>query len=309
MAISPRLIRRRISSVQNTRKITRAMEMVSAAKMRRAVAAALQSRAYANLGWNMVSALRESVDEASHPLLRRRSGETGERAHGPGVRMMYVVMASDRGLCGGFNASLFRELQRDVKKYEDCELEFVTVGKKAEQFVRRMQWNLVASVTDISTAPTIEKLRPVATIAIDAFSSQRVGRIRIAFTDFISSLRQQPRVRTLLPIERFEELGPRRAVPDDQQQEIQAITEFLFEPSPKFVLDAMLPRLVELQIYQAYLDTGASEHSARMMAMQSASDAALEMIDDLTLRFNQARQSMITQEIAEISAGRAALAT
>ncbi|MBI4449459.1 ATP synthase F1 subunit gamma [Candidatus Uhrbacteria bacterium] len=306
MAISPRLIRRRIRSVSNTKKITKAMELVAAAKMRRAVAAALKTRAYAKLAWGMVDALQGTVGEEVHPLLRKSS------VNGQVSNVLYVVMASDRGLCGGFNAALFREVVRDVQhsRFQIPDSRFVTIGRKAEQFIRRMGWNLAASFTNIAVAPTVAELRPIARLAMDAFTSGDVDEVRIAFTDFISSLRQQPRVKTLLPLQRIEEVGvkavsqsgSRFQIPDSRFR-----AEFLFEPSPRAVLDQLLPRVVELQTYQCYLETGAAEHSARMLAMRSASDSAGEMIDDLTLTFNQARQSLITREIAEISAGSAAL--
>ncbi|MDO8462791.1 MAG: ATP synthase F1 subunit gamma [bacterium] len=305
MAVSPRLIRRRITSVQNTRKITSAMEMVAAAKMRRAVAAALQSRAYAHLAWEMVTSLTGVVTEAMHPLLRQAS----DGAHAD-AGVLYMVMASDRGLCGGFNAQLFRTLQRDVRERAEQRVQFVTIGKKAEQFIKRQGWELVASFTDKSVAPKIAELRPAARLAMDAFTRGEVTSVRIAFTDFMSALQQRPIVRTLLPLQRFAELGPQAGVPANAERAPSArgATTILMEPSPHAVLSTMLPRLVELQVYQAYLDTGASEHSARMVAMRSASDAASEMIDALSLSFNRARQAVITQEIAEISAGSAALA-
>lgn len=354
MAISPRLIRRRIRSVSNTKKITKAMELVAAAKMRRAVAAALKTRAYAKLAWGMVDALQGTVAEEMHPLLRG-SKQPANRQQPPAQRVLYVVMASDRGLCGGFNAAMFRELVKNVQSIRHFEgahatekshksvdashdvrslvkLEMtrcVVIGKKAEQFVRRQGWSLTASFTNIAVAPTVAELRPIARLAMDAFVAGDVDEVRIAFTDFISSLRQQPRVRRLLPLERIEEVGThharhfegaqatekshKRAGASDDVRSLAKLemtngrTEFLFEPSPKAVLDQLLPRVVELQTYQCYLETGASEHSARMLAMRSASDSAGEMIDDLTLTFNQARQSLITREIAEISAGSAAL--
>lgn len=354
MAISPRLIRRRIRSVQNTKKITKAMELVAAAKMRRAVAAALKTRAYANLAWGMVEALRETGGEEFHPLLRQSGTSVAKRVYGrmrdlqhDGRSVLYVVMASDRGLCGGFNAAMFREVMRDVhvprhfdrsapQRAERRNLDsadrglataappsfettkWVAVGKKAEQFVRRQGWDLVASFTNVSVAPTVAELRPIARLAMDAFVNGEVDEVRLAFTDFVSSLRQQPRVRMLLPLQRIAEVGVdsgehgtvlyKTAAAYNTKPAGGMVTEFLFEPDPKSVLDAMLPRLVELQVYQCYLETGASEHSARMLAMRSASDSAAEMIDDLSLTFNQARQSLITREIAEISAGRAALA-
>lgn len=319
MALSPRLIRRRIRSVGNTKKITKAMELVAAAKMRRAVAAALKTRAYANLAWGMIGALEGLVGEALHPLLRSRRTTTTPRGREP-ERVLYIVMASDRGLCGGFNTALFRELLRNVAIYNDGERydnqdqmriarsSCIAIGKKSEQVIRRKGWELVASFTNVSVAPTVAELRPVARMAMDAFTSGQVQEVRIAFTDFISSLRQQPRVRTLLPLQQMEEVGPAKTHHAELKiQNVQA--GFLFEPNPQHILDAMLPRLVELQVYQCYLETGASEHSARMLAMRNASESAEEMINDLTLTFNQARQAMITREIAEISAGRAALST
>ncbi|MFH1430102.1 MAG: ATP synthase F1 subunit gamma [Candidatus Uhrbacteria bacterium] len=304
MAISPRLIRRRIKSVQNTRKITKAMEMVAAAKMRRAVDAALRTRAYAQLAWKMIGALQGTVDEEVHPLLRVASSL--ERS---ASRILYIVMASDRGLCGGFNAQLFKMLLEDVREHASdpsC-VRFVSIGKKAEQFLRRKGWNLEASFVDVAVAPKVAELRPISQIAIDAFTRGEVDEVRLVFTDFVSSLRQQPVARTLLPLQRIAEIGigePEEAL---NTQEETIVQEFLFEPDPKLVLDAMLPRLTELQVYQSYLETGASEHSARMFAMRSASDAASDMIQSLTLSLNRARQAMITSEIAEISAGRAAL--
>ncbi|MFH1098469.1 MAG: ATP synthase F1 subunit gamma [Candidatus Uhrbacteria bacterium] len=342
MAVSPRLIRGRIRSVQNTKKITKAMELVAASKMRRAVAAALRTRAYAKLAWEMVEALGGTVREETHPLLRSGKSEIRNPKSESAGRVLYLVMASDRGLCGGFNAQLFREIGRDLSARATRSVEmaqWIAIGKKTEQFVRRMGWNLVASFTNIGVAPTVAELRPIARLAMDAFTNGEVDEVRIAFTDFVSSLRQVPRVRTLLPLRRIEEVviastchsegalateeshtmanagnGARSfARPNFSLENLGGLrmtkggVEFLFEPDPKSVLDAMLPRLVELQVYQTYLETGASEHSARMLAMRNASDAALEMIDDLSLTLNQARQSLITREIAEISAGRAAL--
>jgi F-type H+-transporting ATPase subunit gamma len=211
---------------------------------------------------------------------------------------------------------------RDVQRGGVGDASFITIGKKSEQFVRRQGWNLTASFTNLSVAPTIAELRPVARLTITAFTDHAVDEVRIAFTDFVSSLRQQPHVRTLLPLQRIAGVGEAGIHDDGRRGGVHPLpqagvtpaptggsaTEFLFEPSPDAVLAQMLPRLVDLQVYQCYLETGASEHSARMLAMRNASDSAGEMIDDLTLTFNQARQAMITREIAEIAAGRAAIA-
>ncbi|MBI2483514.1 ATP synthase F1 subunit gamma [Candidatus Uhrbacteria bacterium] len=310
MAISPRLIRRRIRSVQNTRKITKAMELVAAAKMRRAVAAALRTRAYAKLAWEMVDALHGSVAEELHPLLRSAvpaSEMRGAPAAASSTRALYVVIASDRGLCGGFHAQLFREMTKGATHVPSA-TRWVVVGKKAEQFVRRQGGALVASFTNLSVAPTIADLRPLARLVMEEFTEHRADVVRIVYTDFISSLRQMPRVQTLLPLQRMSGLGVGSESHPSPAPHASGIPDMLFEPNPQAVLDQVLPRLVELQVYQCVLESGASEHSARMLAMRSASDAAGEMIDHLTLTFNQARQSLITREIAEISAGRAALA-
>lgn len=311
MALSPRLIRRRIRSVHNTKKITKAMELVAAAKMRRAVAAAHRTRAYANLAWRMVGALEGAIGEDLHPLLRGSNEPSAYPRHPRSTSassvMLYIIMASDRGLCGGFNAQLFRAVQRDAER-GGITPRCVAVGKKAEQFIHRQGWELSASFTNISVAPTVAELRPIARLATDAFTEHAVDEVRVAFTNFISSLRQQPRVRTLLPLQRGEEVGVESPRAYSHIGTLATPAEFLFAPGPQEIIDAMLPRLVELQVYQAFLETGASEHSARMFAMRNASDAAKEMIDGLTLTFNQSRQAMITREIAEISAGRAAIA-
>ena len=202
MPLSPRLIRRRIRSVQNTKKITKAMELVAAAKMRRAVAAALKTRAYAKLAWEMVDALGGTVGEDVHPLLRGANGGAVPLRQEKSARPLFVVMASDRGLCGGFNAALFREVLRGIGNLTShvSRFTFVSIGKKAEQFIRRQGWNLTASFTNITVAPTVAELRPIARLAMDAFTNGAVDEVRVAFTDFVSSLRQQPCVRTLLPL-------------------------------------------------------------------------------------------------------------
>lgn len=304
-------IRGKIKSVENTKKITKAMELVAAAKMRRAVAAALRTRAYAKLAWEMVDALQGSLTEELHPLLRRSAGASEDWGTPPqrkaDVRTLYIMIASDRGLCGGFHAALFREALRECGARAPnvfAQAAWVTMGKKAEQFIRRQGGNLIASFANAAVAPTLVELRPLARIAMDAFVGGTVDEVRVVYTDFISSLRQAPRVQVLLPLQRMRGMGADTEVTPPTGT---GVTEVLFEPNPVIVLNQVLPRLVELQVYQCVLETGASEHSARMLAMRNASDAAREMIDDLTLTLNQARQSLITREIAEISAGRAAL--
>lgn len=321
MAVSTRLIRHRIKSVGNTKKITKAMELVSASKMRRAVNSVLSSRAYATLAWETLMALSKLTDSSLHPLLARREQVK---------KILVILIASDRGLCGGFNAQVLREAVKKIKFLESVEgqkpqIEFVTLGKKGQDAAKRFGWKVVATFNGLTAVPSAEALRPVATMAIDDFKKTVYDKVFIAYTDFISSLKQAPRFREILPFTKIDDLAEKIKVNKGQAplQDIseEEITEkhfaldenllysyqYVFEPSPAIVLEAILPRLVEVQIYQALLESSASEHSARMMAMKNATEAANDMIDDLTFTFNQARQAVITREIAEISAGKAAL--
>ncbi|MEK7606972.1 MAG: ATP synthase F1 subunit gamma [Patescibacteria group bacterium] len=306
MAVSTRIIKSRIKSVQNTKKITKAMELVSAAKMRRAIQSVLASRPYSTLAWNMVSDLAKVTDIAHHPLLSRR----------PAVRKIGIIcITSDRGLCGGFNAQILKAVavfaKDRAKEAVDCE--FILVGKKGQDVARRMGWQVAAAFAGFTGALSISQIQPVASLAAADFISGKYDAVMLAYTDFISTLKQAPRVLQLLPLNRISGLGevgeslPRKEAGESEKKRLSAGYEYSFEPSPQRVLDVMLPRLIESQIYQALFESSASEHSARMMAMKSATDSAAEMIGDLAFSYNQARQAAITREIAEISAGKAAL--
>lgn len=306
MAVSTRIIRRRIKSVTSTKKITKAMELVSAAKMRKAVQAVLASRPYSRSAWRAVTELSKTTDSALHPLLRQEA---------KGGRDLVILFASDRGLCGGFVSQLVKTFATFVKDLDADRLDVIAVGRKGQDAVVRRGYRLIASFQDISIAPSAAEVRPIAKLAADGFSAGTYDRVFLAYTDYRSAISQKPMVVPLLPLAPIAGLG--EAMVDGQQNAAQpadagekldlAATEYLFEPSPSAVLDVMLPRLVESQIYQAVLESSASEQSTRMMAMRSATDAATEMIDDLSLTYNQARQAGITREIAEISSGKAAL--
>ncbi|MFH2062611.1 MAG: ATP synthase F1 subunit gamma [bacterium] len=302
MPISTRLIRRRIKSVTSTRKITKAMELVAASKMRRAVSSVLASRPYAEAAWRAIREMARVTDAGLHPLLSTKPGAG---------RTLVVVFTSDRGLCGGFNSQLLRKLNAFVAALpEGTEVDYVTVGKKGQTAVRRTGGNIVATFTELSNHPTVADLRPIADLATADFTAGKYEAVHLAFTDYVSALVQKPRLSQLLPIARIEGLGEVSEAIRQGQGEVPGLAagqEYLFEPSPREVLDEMLPRLVEAQVYQALLESSASEHSARMLAMRTASDSAGEMIDSLTLTYNQARQAGITAEIAEISSGKAAL--
>lgn len=289
-------IRRRIKSVGSTQKITKAMELVAASKMRRAVQQALATRAYAKAAWDILTNVSISTDHELHPLLTER----------PVKRTALIVVTSDRGLAGGLNANVVRKTLEAVKS-EGKEVDVISLGSKGADGLRRAGANLVAAFQNPHAHPTISDLAPIVKIAVDDFTAAKYDKVLVAYTDFVSTLNQKARVRQVLPI-RKEEL---KQVLDDVSPDLGEakpfINPYLFEPSPDAVLEKMLRNLVESQIYQVVLESLASEHAARMVAMRNANEAAEELIEDLNLTYNQARQAGITREIAEISAGRAAL--
>ncbi|MEK7073166.1 MAG: ATP synthase F1 subunit gamma [Patescibacteria group bacterium] len=310
MAISPRIIRRRIKSVANTRKITRAMELVAAAKMRRAVAASQRSRAYAALARDMLAHLATVTESGAHVLLAVK----------PVKRILLIVITSHRGLCGGFNANMLRRAvaqaksparmavhrvagSTDILPAVDVFVDVVAVGRKGEDAFRRAHVPVVASFRIAGDLPVAAEARPIAQLAMREFTEGKYEKVVVAYTDFISSLVQVPKFRQLLPIS---PVDMEKMLVGVEDAPVFSTQETIFEPDAARVLDQMLPRLVEVLTYQAMLESSASEHSSRMLAMRNASDAAEEMIDDLTLTYNGARQAGITREIAEIAAGSAA---
>jgi F-type H+-transporting ATPase subunit gamma len=298
MGVNTKAINRRIKSVVNTKKITKAMELVAASKMRKAVAAVLASRPYAQMAWSLVTRLEQRGEDA-HPLLVRSKSE----------RTLAILVTSDRGLCGGFNAQVLRVASEFVRAKPQESVDFIAIGKRGEAWIKRRRLPLKASFGDVLAggAPPVSKIRPLARMAKNGFVDGSYGEVTIIYTDFVSSILQKPRHKTLLPLKRDSELG--EVVGHSEiHPNAKVNEEYVFEPDPRTVLDQLLPRVAEAQLYQAMLESLASEHSARMLAMKNATDSATDMIDDLRLSFNQARQAGITQEIAEISAGRAALA-
>lgn len=305
MAGQTREIRRRIRSVTNTRKVTKAMELVASAKMRRAVQAVLASRAYATQAWELVLNLAERTAAELHPLLRPTSFPGTPTTHNIGV----VVISSNRGLVGGFNTQLVLEVRRTLQKHVGQATalgKIILNGKKARSLVTKYRYEGVADFDKPDLLTGVEEVRPMAKEVMQGFIERRYERVFIAYTDFVSTLVQRPRVKQLLPLQRDAELGAVGTATAESPSRLAAL-EFLFEPNPDVVLEALLPRLVESQLYQAVLESNASEHAARMVAMRNASEAAGDLIDDLTLTYNQARQASITQDLSEISASRAAL--
>jgi F-type H+-transporting ATPase subunit gamma len=288
MAANTRDIRRRIKSVKNTAQITKAMQMVAASKMRRAQQAAMAGRAYAELMNRVLASLKADEDEsASHPLLDAR----------PVKRELAIVVSTDKGLCGALNSNLFREISAFPAETTD----FVTCGRKGVQFLARSKRQLLADFP-LRDAPTNFDTKVVSKFAIEKYLAGEVDKVSVVYTDFINTLTQQPRVSQILPIVA---LKAELAVGEAEEQ--GEAREYLFEPDPRQVLEAILPHYIHFQLYQMVLDARASEHSARMVAMKNATDNAKQIIKDLTLEYNKIRQASITTEILEIATAQMAL--
>lgn len=317
-------IQHRIKSINNTKKITKAMGMVSAFKMRRAIEVVLKTRTYSNLSWQIVLNLSQiknnDNDKELHPLLMKR-----KKIKKVGI----ILITSNRGLCGGFNASIINKVNESIKKYQyegtkaSVDAEFILVGKRGGAIYHQHGHNIVAQFSKLDLASEINEIIPVAKIIIKEYLNKKYDKIMVAYTDFVSISKQIPRVKQLLPIDISEEDNYLGIVGRDERIGINKefikkkkekylnkdkfTYEYVFEPNPREVLDEMIPRLIEVQLFQALLESNASEHSARMSAMNQATEAAGDLVDELKLFYNKARQASITAEIAEISAGANAL--
>ena len=283
-----REIRTKIKSVANTRKVTRALEMVSASKIRKAQDLMRASRPYARAMRQVIGHIAHATAEYKHPFMVTRQNVK---------RVGYVVISTDRGLCGGLNANLFRRLLADIRDWQGkgVEVDVVTIGSKASAFFKRLKVNMVGSVTHLGERPQIAQLIGVIKVMLDAYSAGRIDRLNLAYNDFVNTMTQKPTVDQLLPL------------PPSQQVVTAHNWDYLYEPDPETVMEHVLTRYVESLVYQAALENLASEHAARMVAMKSASDNATKAIDSLTLVYNKARQAAITQEISEIVGGAAAV--
>lgn len=283
-----REIRTKIKSVQNTRKVTRALEMVSASKIRRAQDLMKASRPYAHLMRQLIGHVAKANTEYQHPFLVERA----EVSH-----VGFVVVSTDRGLCGGLNANLFRKVLGEIRDWQakGAEVDVVCIGQKATAFFKRLKVNLVGSVTHLGERPRVDQLIGAIKVMMDSYMDGRVDRLFLSYNDFVNTMTQKITVDQLLPLLASDDL-------DNKHQ-----WDYLYEPSAPEIMDHVLTRYIESLVYQAVLENLASEHAARMVAMKSASDNATKAIDNLTLVYNKARQAAITQEISEIVGGAAAV--
>ncbi|HEX7363875.1 MAG TPA: ATP synthase F1 subunit gamma [Dehalococcoidia bacterium] len=279
--ISTRVLRRRIRSIQSTAKITRAMEMIATAKMRRAQDQALAGRPYSDKITQVIAdlAAESSGDNVTHPLLKKRKVN----------KIAVIHITSDRGLCGGLNANMNRLTGRFILE-QKIPVTLVTVGKKGRDFMFRQRQDVRAEFTKISDRPAMLDTLPISRIITDDYSTGYVDQVYLAYTRFVTTMVQNPTLELLLPIEPA-------PIPKTETK------EYIYEPDPAFVLNELLPRFVEMRVYHAILEAIASEQSARMVAMRSATDNANDVMQELTLILNKARQEMITTELLDITGG------
>ncbi|NOK62106.1 MAG: F0F1 ATP synthase subunit gamma [Chloroflexi bacterium AL-W] len=284
---STREIRRRIKSVKNLSQITRAMEMVSASRMRRAQRNVLATRPYAD----------RLLDVMSELMARSSGGRRGSLLEvRPDVKSVgLIVITPDRGLAGSLVANVLRRVTRTIadEQQQGRNVELLTIGKKGRDFMMRNGFSVIAEITKIGDYPRLVDTLGISTNVINGFREQRYDEVYVIYSEFVNTLVQRPTLKRLLPVEPPGEVASSRF-------------DYTYEPSQEEVLDGLLPRFVEVQLYQAVLEAIASEHSARMVAMRNATDNAKELNRDLTLTFNKTRQTSITNEVSEIAAGAAA---
>ncbi len=280
-------IRNKIKSVKSTQKITRAMEMVATSKMRKAQERVRAARPYAQKIRNVIGHLAHAYPEYKHPYLQEREVK----------RVGYIVVSSDRGLCGGLNSNLFKTTVLAMKQWnkQGVQIDLCVIGAKGSGFFKRLGGNIVSQVAHLGDKPHIMDLIGTVKVMLDAYNEGKIDRLFLVYNDFVNTMVQRPVVRQMLPLE------------PEEAPELHHHWDYIYEPEAKDVLDQLLTRYIESLVYQGLLENIASEQAARMVAMKSASDNAGDIIEELQLAYNKARQASITQELSEIVAGAAAV--
>jgi len=281
-------IRTQIGSVKSTQKITNAMQMVATSKMRKAQERMASSRPFADHMRLVVGHVAESNPEYKHAYMEEREVK----------RVGYIIVSSDRGLCGGLNSNLFRSVTNDMKQWVDqgAEVSLCTIGTKAQGFFRGLGVKIDGSVNQLGDTPSVEQLVGAVKVMLDAYAAGEIDRLYVSYNTFVNSMTQKPTTSQLLPLPKAEEEAERAYNWD-----------YIYEPSAKELLEKLLQRFVESQVYQAVVENNASEQAARMMSMKNATDNAGQFIKELELLYNKARQAAITQELSEIVGGAAAV--
>jgi len=296
---SIREIRRRIRSVKNIAQVTRAMQMVAASRMRRAQEQVLATRPYTEKAWEILTHLasQRGVDETVHPLLELR-----EEIHTVGM----VLITADKGLCGSYNHNMIQQAWHFISNLS-YPVELITVGRRGRDAMWRLRQKIVAEFSELPPQPKLLDITPIARTVMDGFISGEYDVVYLAHTDFINTLTQRPATWQLLPIRPLQ-VGVTPVSKHRGARPLATTVEYIYEPDPRTILDTVLPRFTELQVYQAVLEALASEHSARMVAMRNATENANELVADLTMVYNRARQEAITMEMLDIAGGAEALA-
>ncbi len=280
-------IKGKIGSIKNTQKITSAMEMVAASKMKKAQDRMASSRPYAESMRNVIGHLAHGDLEYRHPYLEEREVK----------RVGYIVISTDRGLCGGLNTNEFKRVAMDAKKWQeqDVEVDFAALGSKACAFFGRFGGNVLAAESGIGDAPSVQDVVGLVRVMLNAFDEGNLDRIYLVYNNFVNTMAQEPKIDQLLPL------------PKSDDEELKHRWDYIYEPDPKPILEKLMVRYIESQVYQGVVENAASEQAARMVAMKAATDNAGDLIDELQLVYNKARQAAITQEISEIVSGAAAV--
>ena len=281
-------IRNQISSIKSTQKITSAMEMVAASKMRKAQERMKATRPYAEKMRQVIGHIAKANVQYKHPFMVEREVK----------RVGYIVVSTDRGLCGGLNINLFKALVRDMRAWKEkgVEADLCAIGQKGASFFKSYGGNVVAALTHLGDSPSSEKLIGNVKVMLDAFSEGKIDRLYLVSNEFENTMTQTPQVEQILPLP-----------PGEDEEEIKNQWDYLYEPDARQILDGLLPRYIESQVYQGVVENLACEQAARMIAMKSATDNAGGIIDELQLAYNKARQAAITQEISEIVSGAASV--
>ena len=280
-------IRTKIASINNTQKITKAMEMVSASKMRKVQDRMKLGKPYAHRIRSVIGHIANSTSEYRHPYFNTRQIK----------RVGYIIVSTDRGLCGGLNINAFKATVSSMKGWADknVDIDICTIGARAATFFNNFGGNVVAAVRDIGDAPEVSDIIGAVKTMLDKFDDGGIDQLMIVSNDFVNTMTHQPTVNQLLPL-----------LPSDEE-ELQHHWDYLYEPEAQELLDGLLLRFIESQVYQAVVENNACEQAARMIAMKSASDNASDLIEELGLAYNKARQAAITQELSEIAGGAAAV--
>jgi F-type H+-transporting ATPase subunit gamma len=286
MAVGKEL-RTKIGSVENTMKITSAMQMVAASKMRRTQERMREGKPYSDRIRQVIGHLANSNPEHRHIYMRQRDVR----------RVGYIVVSSDKGLCGGLNVNLFRRLVREMAEWnrQNIEMDLALIGNKAAAFFKSVGGNVVAAINEVGERPEVEDLIGGVRVMFDAFEEGRVDRVDVVYNEFVNTMTQSPTIKQLLPLD------------PSADQDMQHRWDYIYEPDARQLIEGLVIRFIESQVYQAVVENGACEQAAKMVAMKNATENAEKLVEELTLIYNNARQAAITQEIAEIVGGAAAV--